>query len=105
MNQVFSYLGEFYAPGPSITLPYTTTGVGAAEVANFRSVGDAILRADLAADAGAELVGYRGQTIAGRLDELPSLLDFQAPLLRSYKLLWMRAVALCRVALTLWTQL
>lgn len=47
-RQVFSYLGEFYAPGPSITLPYTTTGVGAAEIANFRSVGDATLRAELA---------------------------------------------------------
>lgn len=47
-NQVFSYLGEFYAPGPAITLPYTTTGVGAGEIVNFRSVGDAVLRAELA---------------------------------------------------------
>jgi len=45
-NQVFSYLGEFYSPGPTITLPYTTTGVGAGEIANFRSVGDAILRSE-----------------------------------------------------------
>lgn len=46
-NQAFSYLGEFYAPGPAIALPYTTTGVGASEIANFRSVGDAVLRSDL----------------------------------------------------------
>ena len=65
-NQVFSYDAgsgaEFYAPGPAITLPYTTTGVGASEIANFRSVGDAILRADLANDTdpakGAALVGF-----------------------------------------------
>lgn len=60
-SQVFSYLGEFYAPGPSITLPYTTTGVGAAEIANFRSVGDAVLRQDLGEESdparGASLVG------------------------------------------------
>lgn len=51
-NQVFSYDAgsgaELYAPGPSITLPYTTTGAGAGEIANFRSVGDAVLRAELA---------------------------------------------------------
>jgi hypothetical protein len=58
-NQVFSYLGEFYSPGPSITLPYTTTGIGAAEIANFRSVGDAMLRAALADPLdGAELVAF-----------------------------------------------
>lgn len=62
-NQVFSYLGEFYAPGPSITLPYTTTGVGAAEIANFRSVGDAILRSDLAASAGSGLIGFNATEI------------------------------------------
>lgn len=68
-GQVFSYLGEFYAPGPAITLPYTTTGVGAGEIVNFRSVGDAILRSDLAASApgkGATLVGTKqpGSTLA-----------------------------------------
>lgn len=68
LNQVFSYLGEFYAPGPSITLPYTTTGVGAAEIANFRSVGDAVLRSDLALSEGGELVGYGDITVAGGLD-------------------------------------
>ena len=46
-NQVFSYLGEFYAPSAGLTLPYTTTGAGAGEIASFRSVGDAVLRSDL----------------------------------------------------------
>lgn len=88
-SQVFSYLGEFYAPGPSIVLPYTTTGVGAAEIANFRSVGDAVLRQDLANATdpakGAGLVGYtpvgtgaRGRTILSKLNELVSVTDFYA---------------------------
>lgn len=67
-SQVFSYLGEFYAPGPSITLPYTTTGAGAGEIANFRSVGDAVLRSDLAATDGAERVGFGGVTVAEELE-------------------------------------
>lgn len=71
-NQVFSYGGEFYAPGPAITLPYTTTGAGAGEIANFRSVGDAVLRSDLAASTGASLVGYGAGTVAGALDALAS---------------------------------
>lgn len=69
-NQVFSYDAgsgaEFYSPGPSITLPYTTTGAGAGEIANFRSVGDAILRADLdstAAGKGADLVAGAARVI------------------------------------------
>lgn len=58
-NQTFSYLGEFYAPAASVVLPYTTTGAGAAEVATFRSVGDATLRGDLVSSdlsAGSSLV-------------------------------------------------
>jgi len=46
-DQVFKYLGNFYAPAPNTVLPYTTTGVGAVEVATFRNVGDALLRSGL----------------------------------------------------------
>jgi hypothetical protein len=56
-NQSFVYLGEFYVPSAGLVLPYTTTGVGAAEVATFRSVGDATLRSDLAALGGLDLIG------------------------------------------------
>jgi hypothetical protein len=69
-NQVFSYLGEFYAPGPAITLPYTTTGAGAGEIANFRSVGDATLRADLLAADGAERVKLGSETVAEILERI-----------------------------------
>lgn len=81
-NQVFSYLGEFYAPGPSITLPYTTTGAGAGEIATFRSVGDATLRSDLDDGVdpakGAALVGYKGRTVFAKLSEVVSVKDFGA---------------------------
>lgn len=73
-GQVFSYLGEFYAPGASITLPYTTTGVGAAEIANFRSVGDAVLRADLLA-LGEPRVGTRDGLLGDSLDKIYSEID------------------------------
>lgn len=78
MNQVFSYLGEFYAPGPSITLPYTTTGVGAAEIANFRSVGDAVLRADLLDPIkGSDIIAYRvGATVQDALDRLQGIAQY-----------------------------
>lgn len=69
-NQTFSYLGEFYAPSASVTLPYTTTGVGAAEIATFRSVGDAILRADLAAPTGTDEIGRGVGTLEDALDAI-----------------------------------
>lgn len=71
-NQVFSYMGEFYAPGPAITLPYTATGAGASEIANFVSVGDAVLRQDLAnPEKGPWAIG-------GVVAKLPVLADLQA---------------------------
>jgi len=89
-NQVFSYNpgagAEFYSPGPAITLPYTTTGAGAGEIANFRSVGDAMLRADLAASSGSSLVGFlqygtdaEERTTQDKLRENISVLDFMTP--------------------------
>lgn len=81
-NQVFSYSGEFYSPGPAITLPYTTTGAGAGERANFRSVGDAVLRSDLANSIdpakGAALNGYKGRNVRQRLGDVVSAKDFGA---------------------------
>lgn len=83
-SQVFSYLGEFYAPGPAITLPYTTTGAGAGEIANFRSVGDAVLRSDLAASTGAERVGWkRSQPVSG-INTVSEMLDSQTRSLWEY---------------------
>lgn len=77
-NQVFSYAGEFYAPGPSITLPYTTTGAGAGEIANFRSVGDAVLRGDLADPVkGAHMVAWQRAPLVDEISTTHQMLDGQ----------------------------
>ena len=71
-NQTFGYLGEFYAPSAGLTLPYTTTGAGAGEISSFRSVGDAILRSDLAASDGAEIIGLY-EIVADMVSAEPTL--------------------------------
>lgn len=76
-NQVFSYLGEFYAPSAGLTLPYTTDGSGAPEIANFRPVGDAILRSDLLAD-GENRVSVNGSKLSGLYGEKVSIEAFGA---------------------------
>lgn len=58
MNQTFSKDGEFWRPGPSIALPFTTTGNWATDQPNFVSNGDASLRQALALTTGAALVGF-----------------------------------------------
>ena len=63
LNQIFSKDGEFWRaapppPGPGPVLPYTTVNNWAVDQSKFVSVGDAALRTALAADTGAELVGY-----------------------------------------------
>ena len=79
-NQTFSYLGEFYAPSAGVVLPYTTTGVGAAEIATFRGVGDATLRSDLADAAdvskGSALTGHMGRTVRAALMDQVNVKDY-----------------------------
>lgn len=81
-NQVFSYDAgsgaEFYAPGPSITLPYTTTGAGAGEIANFRSVGDATLRQDLASPTGSTIVYDEAESLKSRLNPIRALVSVES---------------------------
>ena len=68
-DQTLRYNSNFYAPSPTLTLPYTTTAV-AGELSNFRNIGDALLRSDLAAADGAERVGYGVSTVGATLDVL-----------------------------------
>lgn len=82
-NQTFSYDpgagAEFYAPSASVALPYTTTGAGAAEVATFRSVGDAALRSDLSSTSGGGLVVLAsGDTVQEFVDYMASPIGGQA---------------------------
>ncbi len=57
-NQVVRQDGEFWKLEAGQTLPYTTTGSWSTDSVDFVSVGDAILRQDLAATDGAELVTF-----------------------------------------------
>lgn len=57
-NQVFTKDGEYWRPGPNLTLPYTTVGNWAVDQVNFVSAGDAVLRQGLASPTGAGMVGF-----------------------------------------------
>lgn len=68
-NQIFLKDGEYYKSGPSVSLPYTTTGDWATEQGLFRSIGDARLRSELASslpDKGASLIFGNARTFATR---------------------------------------
>lgn len=56
-NQVMSKGGEYWRPGPSLALPYTTVNNWVTDQPKFVSTGDASLRQALAPIAGASLVG------------------------------------------------
>jgi len=47
-NQVFLKDGNYYRAGPTLSLPYVTTGVWGTEQALFTPIGDNVLRSDLA---------------------------------------------------------
>ena len=55
-TETFTYAGVEHRPLTTLALPYTTTGAGAGEIASFRNIGDALLRSDLAASGGVDLV-------------------------------------------------
>lgn len=80
-NQVMSKSGEYWRPGPSLALPYTTVNNWAIDQPKFVSIGDAALRTALADSSslasGAGLVGRATRqvvslaelkTIQGRYD-------------------------------------
>lgn len=58
-GEVFRKDGEFYRASAELDLPYELTGNWGVEAALFVSVGDAVLREELAREAGAELVGFK----------------------------------------------
>lgn len=57
VNQVFSYLGNYYRPGPGLALPYTTVSNWAIDQPKFLLAGDGVLRSDMSAPDGAKLIG------------------------------------------------
>jgi hypothetical protein len=56
-NQIFTKDGEYWRSSASLTLPYTTTNSWVTDQSNFVSVGDAVLRQDIASPTGASVVG------------------------------------------------
>jgi hypothetical protein len=67
-NTIILYSGEFYRPSASATLPYTTTATLPDVDSNLVSVGDAVLRQDLAASGGALLVTGVVQRVSSRTE-------------------------------------
>jgi len=73
--ETFTYAGGEYRPLTTLALPYTTTGAGAGEIASFSSVGDAVLRSDLAEDSNPLL----GSVLVGRSEiAVTSIAQMQA---------------------------
>lgn len=74
-NQVFSYLGNYYRPGPSLVLPYTTVSNWAIDQPKFLVAGDGVLRNELtstALDKGISLLPG-GQRIVSTLAVLKTM--------------------------------
>lgn len=69
-NQAMSKDGDYWRPGPSLVLPYTTVNNWVIDQPKFVSIGDAALRQDLALPTGSQLVGYGSQSVKDALDAL-----------------------------------
>lgn len=69
-NEYYKWTGSFASGAkvvPANSTPESTGGIGAGK---WLSVGDSTLRGELAAEGGAEMVGYGQTTVKGALDEL-----------------------------------
>tara|TARA_Y100000815_G_scaffold274502_1_gene308813 strand:- start:2230 stop:4131 length:1902 start_codon:yes stop_codon:yes gene_type:complete len=72
-GQVFRKDGEFYRAKADLALPYPLNGDWAVDAPKFVSVGDAVLRQELASAAGASMIGGAGQVV-GSIASLRALL-------------------------------
>lgn len=78
-NQIFSKSGEYWKPAASLALPYTTVSNWVTDQPKFRSVGDAVLRQNLASSSagqGASLVEFEGRTVNSKLLDEVWVSDF-----------------------------
>ncbi|WP_312450057.1 SGNH/GDSL hydrolase family protein [Stutzerimonas nitrititolerans] len=69
-GEVFRKDGEFYRAKAELTLPYPLNGDWAVDAPKFVSVGDAVLRQQLAAPSGSELIGHGNGSVDQALDGL-----------------------------------
>jgi hypothetical protein len=74
-NQLMSKDGEYWRPGPSLSLPYTTVNNWAIDQPKFVSTGDASLRSALAASNGTTYIGFGNRTLFQKLGEHVSVKD------------------------------
>lgn len=77
-NKIFRKDGEFYRAKAELTLPYQLTGDWATDSAYLVGVGDAVLRQDLTTADGADMVGYKGRTVADKLGDVANIMDYGA---------------------------
>lgn len=69
-NQIFIRAGEYYRAAAATALPYTMTGNWTTDGPKFVSLGDAVLRQDLAGASGATHVGRGGSDVDADLTDL-----------------------------------
>lgn len=77
-GQVFRKDGEFYRAAADLALPYPLNGDWVVDEPKFVSVGDGVLRQELAASTGAALTGYRSRDVERRLADTFSVADYGA---------------------------
>lgn len=65
-----------YRPNASASLPLTLAGTWATDSASLVLLGDDVLRQELAATSGSDLLGYKARTVAGRLGDMSSVRDY-----------------------------
>ncbi|WP_417585287.1 hypothetical protein [Pelagibacterium sp.] len=79
-GEVFRKDGEFYRAKAETTLPYSLNGDWAVDAPKFVSVGDAVLRQELAGADGGELVNVGGRSVSDKFSDQPlSIIDAGAP--------------------------
>jgi len=72
-GQTVVYLGELYAPLVA-AIPFTTTN-WTTDSSKFKAIGDASVRAALAAADGGKIIGYKARNVDARLSDRSSLDD------------------------------
>ncbi|OOE15111.1 hypothetical protein BSR09_00460 [Stutzerimonas degradans] len=80
-NKVFRKDGEFYRAKAETTLPYQLSGDWAVDAPNFVSVGDAVLRQELASSSGSAQIGHLGRTVLAALTDIAWVTDHGAAMI------------------------
>lgn len=77
-TQLVQRNGELYRVMNAADVPLTLTGTWGTDAPKLQAVGDAALRAALATNSGASMVGFRSRTVADRLNDTANVKDYGA---------------------------